>query len=73
MIPLDPPDACQSPDCYPGDSDALRPLSAETADGGILASYECRCGAAWQTRFDDLGWPVERTSAPVARPGRRAA
>jgi hypothetical protein len=66
---LDPPDAC--PSCDPGEHPATAPLSVEDAGGDILASYQAECGTAWQTRFDEYGWPVERMAAPVAE--RRAA
>jgi hypothetical protein len=65
-IALDPPDACQSADCFPGDTGPCRPLGIEVADGRTLASYEHDCGAVWQTLFDAFGWPVERTTARVA-------
>lgn len=68
---LDPPDAC--PRCFPGDAPACLPLAVQDVEGGILASYEHDCGAAWQTLFDAFGWPVERTAAPVAGPASRAA
>ena len=70
MTLLDPPDAC--PSCDPGDCPASLPLTVEDADGGTLASYEAPCGTAWQTLFDEFGWPVERMTADVA-PSRRAA
>ena len=73
-IALDPPDACQSADCFPGDTGPCRPLGIEVADGRTLASYECgECGAGWQTLFDEHLWPVERTAAPVKDAATRSA
>ncbi len=71
MTSLDPPDAC--PRCYPGDAPACLPLAVEDTGSGVLASYECPCGMAWETLFDAFGWPVERTTADVAHPERKAA
>ena len=75
MIPvvLVPVDACQSPDCHPGVSGPCVPVGpVEETTGGQVADFECPCGEAWTTEFDEFGWVVERTAAPVAE-GREAA
>jgi len=67
---LVPVDAC--PVCDPGVPGPALALAAEDVPGGMLASFECpSCGTGWQTLFDALGWPRERTSAPVT--GKAAA
>ena len=71
MITLDPPDAC--PSCFPGDCPASLPLTVDEEAGRILASYECSCGTAWETLFDQFGWPIERTTAPVKDAATRRA
>ena len=68
MIPeLSPPDAC--PSCQPGIPDAALPVGpvTETADGGRVADYECSlCRIGWTTAFDEFGWVIDRSIAPIA-------
>ena len=68
---LPPVDACPSPECFPGDAPPLAPLSTRETGRGLLADYQCPCGTAWQTRFDQFGWVIERMTADVAE--RRTA
>ena len=63
-------DAC--PQCHPGDSPCLPVGDPEPVTGGMVADYECDCGTAWTTAFDEFGWPLERSIA-IATPERRAA
>ena len=69
---LPPVDACPSPDCHPGDNPACIPLSYAVLDGCTIAAYWHECGMAWATRFDEFGWPVERSVSLTALDTRRA-
>ncbi len=70
MAELAPVDAC--PQCLPGDSPCLPVGDPEPVTGGMVADYECDCGTAWTTAFDEFGWPLERSIA-IATPERSAA
>ena len=62
---LDPVDVC--PAC-PGIPVAAVPVGdPEPVPGGVVWPYQCPdCGTAWTAVFDEFGWVIERSIAPVA-------
>lgn len=69
MIPLIvTPDLRQAcPSCFPGDRDALEPLSTVSTGATLRAAYRCPCGYSWALRWSaDSPWPLRTEPVPLA-------
>lgn len=80
MIPLlvtpDLRQACPSPAHFPGDADALEPVSAVSTGATLRAGYRCPCGEAFACLWSaGSPWPSGTDPRPASAPGdaRRSA